>query len=159
MTTIASPDAVRRLADAVRILAGALLVIVTGALLLVIAGRYAGFGTAWADEVARVAFMWCVALGGASGSYRGLNFAVPIIGTGLTGRARTVLETALALVVITMCALLFWATTQSLPVAALARMPALGLSGAWFHAAVTVFAVLTFFFMLARLVHAGRTSA
>lgn len=159
MTGITSPRNVGRLADAVRIGAGVLLVIVTCALLLVIAGRYAGFGTAWADEVARVSFMWSVALGGASGSYRGLNFAVPLIGTRLTGRPKAVLQTTLAVVVIAMCALLFWSTTQSLPVAALARLPALGISGAWFHAAVSVFAALTFYFMAARLLQSWRAPA
>jgi len=120
-------------------------------LLLVIVGRYAGFATAWADEVARVSFMWCVALGGASGAYRGLNFAVPLIGTSLRGRNKAVLDSVLTLVVVLMCGLLLWATTQSLPVAALARLPALGISGAWFHAAVSTFSVLTLFFMLSRL--------
>lgn len=154
--TAAAPDAVGRVADVVRVVAGVLLVVVTSALLLVIAGRYLGFGTAWADEVARVSFMWCVALGGASGSYRGLNFAVPLIGNNLTGRSKMILQTTLALVVIVMCALLLWSTTKSLPVAALGRLPALGITGAWFHAAVSVFAGLTFFFMLARLLQSLR---
>lgn len=148
-----------RVADVVRFVAGVLLVVVTCALLLVIAGRYLGFGTAWADEVARVAFMWCVALGGASGSYRGLNFAVPLIGTSLKGGSKRALESALALVVVAMCGLLLWSTTQSLPVAALARSPALGFSGAWFHAAVSVFAALTLFFTLARLGASWRAAA
>jgi len=147
---------VDRAADAIRFAAGVLLVIVTVALLLVIAGRYVGFGTAWADEVARVAFMWSVALGGASGAYRGLNFAVPLIGTGLRGRPKAVLDSALALVVILMCALLLWATTQSLPVAMLGKLPALGISGAWFHAALVAFAVLMVFFMTTRLVESWR---
>jgi len=142
---------VERVADAARLAAGVLLVAVTAALLLVIVGRYAGFATAWADEVARVSFMWCVALGGASGAYRGLNFAVPLIGTSLRGRNKAVLDSVLTLVVVLMCGLLLWATTQSLPVAALARLPALGISGAWFHAAVSTFSVLTLFFMLSRL--------
>lgn len=145
-----------RMADAVRFVAGVLLVVVTVALLLVIVGRYAGFGTAWADEVARVAFMWSVALGGASGSYRGLNFAVPLIGTGLRGGRQRALQGALSLVVVAMCGLLLWSTTQSLPVAALARLPALGFTGAWFHAAVSVFAALTLFFTLARMAESWR---
>lgn len=145
-----------RMADAVRFVAGVLLVVVTVALLLVIVGRYAGFGTAWADEVARVAFMWSVALGGASGSYRGLNFAVPLIGTGLTGGRQRALQGALSFVVVAMCGLLLWSTTQSLPVAALARLPALGFTGAWFHAAVSVFAALTLFFTLARMAESWR---
>jgi len=140
-----------RVADAVRLVAGVLLVAVTAALLLVIVGRYAGFATAWADEVARISFMWCVALGGASGAYRGLNFAVPLIGTSLRGRNKAVLDSVLTLVVVLMCGLLLWATTQSLPIAALARLPALGISGAWFHAAVSTFSLLTLFFMLSRL--------
>jgi len=149
---------VGRVADAARFVAGILLVVVTVALLLVIAGNYAGFGTAWADEVARVSFMWCVGLGGASGAHRGLNFAVPLIGTRLRGAGRRALDSALSLVVVAMCALLLWSTTQSLPVAALARMPALGLTGAWFHSAVTTFAALTLFFTLARLAQSWRAA-
>ncbi|MCC6196067.1 MAG: TRAP transporter small permease [Burkholderiales bacterium] len=130
--------------------------IVTVALLLVIAGRYVGFATAWADEVARVAFMWSVALGGASGAYRGLNFAVPLVGTHLRGRPKAILESALALVVIVMCVILLWATTQSLPVAMLGKLPALGISGAWFHVAIVAFSVLTVLFMAIRLVESWR---
>ena len=69
------------------------------------------------------------------------------------------LSALLSLVVIAMCALLLWSTTQSLPVAALARMPALGISGAWFHAAISVFAALTLVFTLGRLVGSSRAGA
>ena len=79
-------NAADRLADAIRFLAGALLVIVASAMIAVIAGRYVGFATAWADEVARVAFIWSASLGAASGTHRGLNFAIPLIATERTGR-------------------------------------------------------------------------
>jgi TRAP-type C4-dicarboxylate transport system permease small subunit len=140
-----------RLADLIRTVAGILLVVVTLAMGAVIVGRYAGFATAWADEVARIAFIWSVALGAASGTYRGLNFAIPLIATNRRGRTRQVLDSVIALVVVGLCLLMAWATTQSLPVAALARMPALGVTGAWFHAAIATFAVLTAGFMLVKL--------
>jgi TRAP-type C4-dicarboxylate transport system permease small subunit len=62
-----------------------------------------------------------------------------------------VLESSIALTVVALCVLIVWATTQSLPVAALARLPAIGVTGAWFHAAVTVFGCLTALFMLIRV--------
>ena len=148
-----------RLADVIRTLAGILLVVVTLAMGAVILGRYAGFATAWADEVARIAFIWSVALGAASGTYRGLNFAIPLIATNRRGRTRQVLESVIALVVVALCLIMAWATTQSLPVAALARLPALGITGATFHAAIATFAVLTAAFMLVKLVQLWQDAA
>jgi len=140
-----------RLANVIKTMAGVLLVIVALAMLAVILGRYVGFVTAWADEVARIAFIWSASLGAASGTYRGLNFAIPLIATKRAGRTRQVLESGIALMMVALSALMIWATTQSLPVANLARLPALGVSGAWFHAAITAFAVLTASFMLMKV--------
>jgi len=140
-----------RLANVIKTMAGVLLVIVALAMLAVILGRYVGFVTAWADEVARIAFIWSASLGAASGTYRGLNFAIPLIATRREGRTKQVLETGIALMMVALSALMIWATTQSLPVANLARLPALGVSGAWFHAAITAFAVLTASFMLMKV--------
>lgn len=153
------PDAANRLADAVRTLAGVLLVVVAVSMITVIAGRYVGFNTAWADEVARISFVWSAGLGAASGTYRGLNFAVPLIAPRREGRSRQVLESAIALLVLALCALVIWATTKSLPVAHLNRLPALGVTGAWFHAAIAAFATLTTAFMLARIVALWRKPA
>lgn len=145
-------DLVGRIADVVRTAAGVLLVIVTVAMVAVILGRYVGFATAWADEVARIAFVWSASLGAASGTYRGLNFAIPLIATNRRGRTKQVLESAIAVTVVVLCALMVWATSQSLPVARLARLPALGVTGAWFHAAIATFAVLTAAFMCIKVV-------
>ena len=145
-------DIADRLADAIRTAAGVLLVIVALAMVAVILGRYVGFATAWADEVARVAFTWSACFGAASGTHRGLNFAIPLIATNRQGRTKQVLESGIALVVVVLCGLMLWAATQSLPVANLARLPALGVTGAWFHAAIATFAALTAAFMLIRVV-------
>jgi TRAP-type C4-dicarboxylate transport system permease small subunit len=148
-----------RLADAVRMVAGVLLVIVAVAMITVIAGRYVGFNTAWADEVARISFVWSAGLGAASGTFRGLNFAIPLIAPRREGRSKQVLESAIALLVLSLCALVLWATTKSLPVAHLNRLPALGVTGAWFHAAIVAFAMLTAAFMLVRIVALWRERA
>lgn len=148
-----------RLANAVRTVAGVLLVIVALAMVAVILGRYVGFVTAWADEIARIAFIWSASLGAASGTYRGLNFAIPLIAAKREGRTQQILESAIALLVVALCAMMIWATAQSLPVANLARLPALGVSGAWFHSAITTFAVLTAAFMLIKVVGLWRTPA
>jgi TRAP-type C4-dicarboxylate transport system permease small subunit len=144
------------LANGVRLAAGVLLVVVATAMVAVILGRYVGFATAWADEIARIAFIWSACLGAASGTHRGLNFAIPLIASKRAGRTKQWLESLIAFTVIALCALLAWATTQSIPVANLARLPALGVSGAWFHWAVTAFALLTAIFMLVRLVSLWR---
>jgi TRAP-type C4-dicarboxylate transport system permease small subunit len=153
------PEAADRLADAIRTVAGVLLVIVAAAMIAVIAGRFIGYATAWADEVARIAFVWSASLGAASGTHRGLNFAIPLIASGREGRTRQVLESGIALMVVALCALMLWALTQSLPVASLARLPALGVTGAWFHAAVVAFAALTAAFMLVKLAALWRAPA
>lgn len=152
-------EGANRLADAVRMLAGVLLVVVAIAMTTVIAGRYVGFNTAWADEVARISFVWSAGLGAASGTYRGLNFAIPLIAPRREGRSKQVLETAIGLVVLGLCALVLWATTKSLPVAHLNRLPALGVTGAWFHAAIAAFATLTAAFMLVKIVALWREPA
>ena len=141
-----------RLANVIRTVAGLLLVVVTASMIAVILGRYVGFPTAWADEVARLTFIWSASLGAASGTHRGLNFSIPLIAARRTGRTKQVLESAIALSVVVLCVLIVSATTQSLPVAALSRLPAIGVTGAWFHAAVTAFACLTTLFMLVRIV-------
>jgi TRAP-type C4-dicarboxylate transport system permease small subunit len=152
-------DAADRLANAIRTAAGVLLVIVALSMLAVIAGRYVGFVTAWADEVARIAFIWSASLGAASGAHRGLNFAIPLIAAERKGRTKQVFESGIALMIVALCALMLWATTQSLPVANLARLPALGVTGAWFHAAIAAFAALTGAFMLIKLVALWREPA
>jgi TRAP-type C4-dicarboxylate transport system permease small subunit len=152
-------DAAARLANAIRIAAGVLLVVVALAMVAVILGRYVGFVTAWADEVARIAFIWSASLGAASGTHRGLNFAIPLIATKREGRTKQLLESGIALTVFALCALMIWATTQSLPVANLARLPALGVTGAWFHSAIATFAVLTAAFMLIKVAALWRAPA
>ena len=152
-------DAAARLANAIKTAAGVLLVVVALAMVAVILGRYVGFATAWADEVARLAFIWSASLGAASGTHRGLNFAIPLIAPKRAGRAKQLLESGIALTVFALCALMVWATAQSLPVANLARLPALGVSGAWFHAAITAFAALTSTFMLVRIAALWRSPA
>ena len=148
-----------RFADVIRKLAGVLLVVVAAAMVAVIVGRYVGFATAWADEVARVAFIWSASLGAASGTQRGLNFAIPLIATKRAGLTKQVLESVIALTVVVLCALMVWATTKSLPVANLSRLPALGFSAAWFHAAITAFATLTAGFMLVKFAALWRRPA
>ena len=150
------PKLAGRFADTIRTTAGVLRVVVASAMVIVILGRYVGFSTAWADEVARIAFVWSASLGAASGSYRGLNFAIPLIASRREGRTKQVIETGIAAAVIVLCVSLLFATTQSLPVAHLARMPALGVTGAWFHAAIAAFALLTALFMLLRIVELWR---
>jgi len=145
-----------RLANAVRTAAGVLLVIVAAAMVTVILGRYVGFATAWADEVARLAFIWSACLGAASGTHRGLNFAIVLIAQKRRGRAKQVLETVTVLIMVGLCALLIWATAQSIPVARLSRLPALGVSSAWFQSAVTVFGVLAGSFLLNKLARVWR---
>ena len=140
-----------RFADVIRKLAGVLLIVVAAAMVAVILGRYVGFATAWADEVARIAFIWSASLGAASGTQRGLNFAIPLIAANRQGLTKQVLESGIALTVVVLCALMVWATTKSLPVANLSRLPALGFSAAWFHAAIAAFATLTAGFMLIKL--------
>ncbi len=152
-------QAADRLARGVRTAAGILLVVVALAMMAVILGRYVGFTTAWADEVARLAFLWSACLGAASGSYRGLNFAVPLIASRRSGRTRQWIESGIALLMVVLCALVLWATTQSLPVAHLARLPALGITGAWFHAAVSTFAALTCGLMLVKIAQVWRSPA
>ena len=140
------------LAEVIRIAAGILLFIVATAMITVVLGRYIGFVTAWADEVARIAFVWCACLGAASSVHRGLHFTVVQKSKVSNYALRRVLETITNAVIFGLCALLIWATFQSIPVASLSRLPALGVSKVWFHSAITVFAVLADLFLAMNLV-------
>lgn len=143
---------IEKLAKAVLTIAGALLVLVTICMLTVIAGRYAGFATAWADEVARIAFVWCASLGAASGIQKGLHFVVFQASTIENNTTKRILQSISVLIMLSLCLVLAWSTTQSIPVAAMSILPAIGVSNAWFHFAVTTFAVLSTIFLTARLV-------
>jgi TRAP-type C4-dicarboxylate transport system permease small subunit len=129
-----------------------MLVVVAIAMVATICGRYVGFPTAWADETARCAFLWSACFGAAAGLHHGAHFAVNLIGTGLTGSSRRALDTTLAGIMIALCVLVLWATTHSIPVAGNARLPALGISAAWFHAAIAAFSVLAVVFVSGRIV-------
>lgn len=142
---------VQRLAHAALIVAGMLLVIVTICMLTVITGRYVGFATAWADEVARITFVWSACLGAVSGIHRRLHFVVFQASNVKNTTARKLLESTSVLLVLGLCLVMAWATTQSLPVAALSSLPAIGLSNAWLHSAVLCFSVLSVLFLAARL--------
>ncbi|SLN64647.1 TRAP transporter small permease [Oceanibacterium hippocampi] len=141
-----------RMADLVRTIAGILLVVVATSMIVVIAGRYVGFATAWADEVARITFVWCACLGATSGLHRGLHFVVFQIATVRNETRRRLLETLSLLIMFALCAILAWSTTKSIPVASLSMLPALDVSNAWFHSAVTCFALLSLFFITAKAV-------
>lgn len=140
-----------RFAYGVRTTAGILLVVVASGMVLVILGRYIGFATAWADEVARIAFIWSASLGAASGTHRKMHFAIALIAGKGQGLKKQLMESGVVVVMLAMCITMLWATTKSIPVALLVKLPALGVSGAWFHSAVTIFALLSSFFLLNRL--------
>ncbi len=147
-----------RLADLVRVVAGILLVIVAIAMIATITGRYAGFPTAWADETARIAYVWSACLGAASGLHRGLHFNVRLFNLNERSGPGRALEFAIAMIIITLTVVVLGATTESLPVAMKARLPALGVTSAWFHAAISAFAALSAIFMTSRLARIWRAS-
>jgi TRAP-type C4-dicarboxylate transport system permease small subunit len=141
-----------RMADLVRTIAGILLVVVASSMIIVIVGRYIGFVTAWADEIARIAFVWCACLGAVSGLYRGLHFAVFQISTVRNETRKRLLESLSLLIMFGLCTILAWATIKSIRVASLSILPALDVSNAWFHSAVTSFAVLSLFFIASKAI-------
>ncbi len=140
------------MADLVRTIAGILLVVVASLMIIVIVGRYVGFVTAWADEIARITFVWCVCLGATSGLYRGLHFVVFQISTVRNETRKRLLESLSLLIMFGLCAILAWSTIKSIRVASLSILPALGVNNAWFHSAVTSFAVLSLFFIAAKAI-------
>ena len=144
--------AIDRLANGLRTTAGILLVVVVTGMVIVILGRYIGFATAWADEVARISFIWSASLGAASGTHRKMHFAIALIAGKGQGLKKQLMESFVVAVMLAMCITMLWATTKSIPVALLAKLPALGVSGAWFHSAVSIFALLSSFFLLNRLI-------
>ena len=139
-----------RLAVVVRWAAGISLfgvVLCVGATIL---GRYIGFASAWAVELARICFIWSVALGASVASHKRLHFAMSLIADKLDQQWRRLVETGLIATMIGICVLIGWATRESIPIASMSRLPALQVTGVWLHSAVTTFAVLTAIFLAAR---------
>lgn len=133
-----------------RWMAGGSLAILLAVIVTVVLARYLSISVPWADEIARLAFVWTIALGAAVGLHNKAHFALSLISERLPTTLRKNLDRGLAVSVIAILLVLLYALAHSMPVVLHSSMPATGISRIWVQVPLAVFAVLGILFMLGR---------
>ena len=80
------------IAHGIRVIAGALLGGVLLTVSITILGRYLSFNVAWADELARILFIWSVLFGAISATYKRIHFSVSFFTSYLNPFRRNILQ-------------------------------------------------------------------
>lgn len=135
------------LARLCRWMAGAALVLLVMLVVLLLGARYLSVSVPWADEVARLAFVWTIALGAAAGLHNRAHFALAFFADQVSGFLQQWLARLLAAIVMVVLALLLVALWASMPVVVHSTLPATDLSRVWMQAPLAAFAVLGMVFM------------
>lgn len=130
-----------------RLAAGAALAVLLTLIIALVLARYLSISLPWADELARMAFVWMVALGAASGLDKRAHFALSFFADLAPPALRPVLERALAVLGAGMLLVFLVALAASIPVIRFSVMPGTGLSRAWLQAPLVLFATLGACFM------------
>ena len=138
-----------------RFAAGAALAVLLVLLIILVLARYLAISLPWADELARMTFVWMVALGAAAGLENRAHFALTFFADLAPSRFRSFLERSLAALTAGMLVSLLVALTASIPVVRFSMMPGTGLSRAWLQAPLVVFAALGACFMAGRALLPG----
>lgn len=137
-----------RLAFVTRVMAGICLGAMTLMVGILIFGRYVGLSVPWADEMARILFIWASLLGASSGTHKRLHFAVSFFTSYLKEPVRRKLDFMISLLIISMMVLIFFVGLRSLEVARIQIYPGLQISKVWMNTPMVIFAVLVTLFMV-----------
>lgn len=136
-----------------RWMAGAGLTALVVLIVIVLGARYLAVSVPWADEVARLAFVWTIALGASVGLHNRAHFALSFFADQQTGVMQRWLARALALLVLAVLLMLLVALSASMPVVLHSTLPATGFSRIWMQAPLAVFAVLGMVFMIGQVLY------
>lgn len=142
---------IERLAAITRVLAGICLGILTLMVGILILGRYLSLSVPWADELARIFFVWASLLGASSGTHKRLHFSVSFFTSYLKEPTRRKLDFVLSVMVIGMMILIMFVGWNSLKVAQIQIYPGLQISKIWMNMPIVVSTILITIFMLEHL--------
>ena len=137
-----------RLAFVIRILAGISLGIMTFMVGILILGRYLGLSVPWADELARISFIWACLLGASSGTHKKLHFSVSFVTSYFNEPTRRKVDFVMSVMVISMVLFVVFIGWESLEIAKIQIYPALGISKIWMNVPIVISAFLITIFMV-----------
>jgi TRAP-type C4-dicarboxylate transport system permease small subunit len=139
---------INRLAVVTRMLAGICLGIMALMIGTLIFGRYLSLSVPWADEIARILFVWAALLGASSGTHKRLHFSVSFFTSYLKDTTRKKMDLVLSLMIIAFMILIFFVGLDSLKVARIQIFPGLKVSKLWMSMPILIFATLVSIFTL-----------
>ncbi len=142
---------IERLAFVIRILAGICLGFVTLMVGILIFGRYLGLSVPWADELARISFIWACLLGASSGTHKKLHFSVSFVTSYFNESTRRKVDFVISVMVISMVIFVVFVGWNSLEIAKIQIYPALGISKIWMNLPIVISAFLIVLFMVDHL--------
>ena len=140
----------KKLARFCRFAAGGALAVLLMLIVTLVLARYASISLPWADEVARITFVWMVALGAAAGLEKNAHFALKVFTNWVSPRSRSLLERVLAAASASILIVFLFALHASIPILRLSVMPATGWSRAWLQAPLVMLATLGIGFMVVK---------
>jgi TRAP-type C4-dicarboxylate transport system permease small subunit len=140
-----------RLASVTKILAGICLGIMTLMIGILILGRYLGLSVPWADELARIFFVWTSLLGASSGTHKRLHFSVSFFTNYLQEPIRRKLDFVISLLVIGMMLFILFVGWDSLKIAGIQIYPGLQISKIWMNLPIVISSLLITLFMVEHL--------
>lgn len=139
---------VDHLANMTKILAGMFLGAMAIMVGVVIGGRYLNLSVPWADELARILFIWSALLGAASATHNKLHFSVSFL-TSYFGKAtKRKLDFLICLLIISIMVFILTAAIGVLEIAKIQILPALQISKVSLHLPVSISGVLMIIFVV-----------
>jgi TRAP-type C4-dicarboxylate transport system permease small subunit len=136
------------LAYITKISAGILLGAMTIMVGVVIGGRYLSVSVPWADELARMLFIWSALLGAASATHNKIHFSVSFLTSYFSKGTRRKLSFLSGLLIISIMAFVLIASIEVLQIAKIQILPALQISRIPFHLPVSVSSILIIIFVI-----------
>jgi len=140
------------LALATKIAAGVSLGAMTIMVGIVILGRYINLSVAWADELARIFFIWSAFLGAASATHNRMHFSVSFFTSYFRQSIRWILSIATGIMIAAIALFILVAAYSVLEVAQIQILPALQISKFWIHLSVIFSCFLIFLFIINQLI-------
>ena len=141
------------LASITKISAGMLLGAMTIMVGIVILGRYLSLSVPWADELARILFIWSALLGAASATHSRMHFSVSFLTSYFGKNIRRKLDFMGSLLIISIMGFILYAAIGFLNIAKIQILPALQISKIPFHLPVSVSSILIIIFMANHIIN------
>jgi TRAP-type C4-dicarboxylate transport system permease small subunit len=118
---------------------------------ILIFGRYLGLSVPWADELARISFIWACLLGASSGTHKKLHFSVSFVTSYFSESTRRKVDFVISLMVIAMVIFVVFVGWDSFEIAKIQIYPALRISKIWMNLPIVISAFLITLFMVEHL--------